>query len=141
MQAIRSGLQLKSAFKMIDKVGHGARRQAGFRVFTTNSAISRRARRMWGLGCGRGAMMHLPGLVLIEQVNQVIQAVNKVGLAVRGPVWRGDGGAGESLPDFQTRPRWARRKGKSSRGLNKVIEQIIQHEQNARQTLLQKKSP
>ncbi len=30
------------------------------------------------------AMVHLPALVLSEQINQVIQAVNKIGLAVRG---------------------------------------------------------
>jgi protein arginine kinase len=29
-------------------------------------------------------MLHLPGLVLAEQINQVITAVNKLGLAVRG---------------------------------------------------------
>ena len=30
------------------------------------------------------AMLHLPGLVLAEQVNPIIQSVNKLGLAVRG---------------------------------------------------------
>ena len=29
-------------------------------------------------------MLHLPALMLSDQVNQVIQAVNKIGLAVRG---------------------------------------------------------
>ena len=29
-------------------------------------------------------MLHLPGLVLAEQINQIIQSVNKLGLAVRG---------------------------------------------------------
>ncbi len=29
-------------------------------------------------------MLHLPGLVLSELINQVIQAVSKIGLAVRG---------------------------------------------------------
>jgi len=28
--------------------------------------------------------VHLPALVLSEQINQIIQAVNKLGLAVRG---------------------------------------------------------
>jgi len=28
--------------------------------------------------------LHLPALVLSEQINQIIQAVNKLGLAVRG---------------------------------------------------------
>ena len=29
-------------------------------------------------------MLHLPGLVLAEQINPIIQSVNKLGLAVRG---------------------------------------------------------
>ena len=37
-----------------------------------------------GTGMRASAMVHLPALVLSEQINQVIQAVNKIGLAVRG---------------------------------------------------------
>ena len=37
-----------------------------------------------GTGMRASAMLHLPGLVLSELINQVIQAVNKIGLAVRG---------------------------------------------------------
>ena len=37
-----------------------------------------------GTGIRVSAMLHLPGLVLAEQINQIIQSVNKLGLAVRG---------------------------------------------------------
>ena len=37
-----------------------------------------------GTGMRASAMLHLPGLVLSELINQVIQAVSKIGLAVRG---------------------------------------------------------
>jgi len=37
-----------------------------------------------GTGIRVSAMLHLPGLVLSEQINPIIQSVNKLGLAVRG---------------------------------------------------------
>ncbi len=37
-----------------------------------------------GTGIRVSAMLHLPGLVLAEQINPIIQSVNKLGLAVRG---------------------------------------------------------
>ena len=37
-----------------------------------------------GTGIRVSAMLHLPGLVLGEQINPIIQSVNKLGLAVRG---------------------------------------------------------
>ena len=37
-----------------------------------------------GTGMRASAMMHLPALVLDDQITQIIKAVNKIGLAVRG---------------------------------------------------------
>ncbi len=34
-------------------------------------------------------MMHLPGLVLTQQINQVIPAINQLGLVVRGTYGEG----------------------------------------------------
>ena len=42
-----------------------------------------------GTGIRVSAMLHLPGLVLSEQINQIISAVNKLGLAVRGLTAKG----------------------------------------------------
>src|ERR1041385_7499579 len=81
MQAIRSGLQLKSAFKMIDKVDTELGDKLDF-AFHNQLGYLTACPTNVGTGMRASAMMHLPGLVLIEQVNQVIQAVNKVGLAV-----------------------------------------------------------
>ena len=37
-----------------------------------------------GTGMRASAMLHLPGLVMSEQINKIINSVNKIGLAVRG---------------------------------------------------------
>ena len=83
-------------------------------------------------------MMHLPGLVLSEQINQVIQAVNKVGLAVRGLYGEGTEALG-NLFQISNQITLGEEEGEIIARLNKVIEQVIHHEENARMGLLQKK--
>ena len=83
-------------------------------------------------------MMHLPALVLSEQVNQVIQAVNKVGLAVRGLYGEGTEAMG-NLFQISNQTTLGEKEEEIITRLNKVIEQIILHENNARATLQQKK--
>jgi protein arginine kinase len=84
------------------------------------------------------AMVHLPALVMSEQINQVIQAVNKIGLAVRGLYGEGTEALG-NLFQVSNQTTLGEKEDDIIARLHKVIEQIIEHEQNARQMLLQKK--
>src|SRR5437773_9802241 len=84
------------------------------------------------------AMMHLPGLVLSEQISKIIQAVNKVGLAVRGLYGEGTEALG-NLFQISNQTTLGEKEDEILMRLNRVIEQILQHEQNARISLLQKK--
>jgi protein arginine kinase len=84
-------------------------------------------------------MLHLPGLVLGEQINPIIQSVNKLGLAVRGLYGEGTEALGNV---FQVSNQMTL--GESEvvivERLEKVLSQIIEHEEDARETLLEKKS-
>src|ERR1700743_1873591 len=91
-----------------------------------------------GTGMRASAMVHLPALVLSEQINQVIQAVNKIGLAVRGLYGEGTEALG-NLFQVSNQTTLGEKEDDIIARLHKVIEQIIEHEQNARQMLLQKK--
>ena len=137
MQAIRSGLQLKNAFKMIDKVDNELGEKLDF-AFSLQLGFLTACPTNVGTGMRASAMMHLPALVLSEQINQVIQAVNKVGLAVRGLYGEGTEALG-NLFQISNQITLGEEEAESISRLNKVIEQIIHHEQNARQNLLQKK--
>ena len=137
MQAIRSGLQLKSAFKMIDKVDSELGDKLDF-AFHTKLGFLTACPTNVGTGMRASAMMHLPGLVLSEQINQVIQAVNKVGLAVRGLYGEGTEALG-NLFQISNQITLGEEEGEIIARLNKVIEKVIHHEENARMGLLQKK--
>lgn len=137
MQSIRSGLNLKSAFKLIDKVDTELADKLDF-AFHSQLGFLTACPTNVGTGMRASAMMHLPALVLSEQINQVIQAVSKVGLAVRGLYGEGTEALG-NLFQISNQVTLGETEAEIIARLNKVIEQIILHEENARQGLAQKK--
>jgi len=137
MQAIRAGLQLKSVFKMIDKVDSALEDRLDY-AFHAHLGYLTACPTNVGTGMRASAMVHLPALVMSEQINQVIQAVNKIGLAVRGLYGEGTEALG-NLFQVSNQTTLGEKEDEIISRLHKVIEQIIEHEQNARQTLLQKK--
>ncbi len=137
MQGIRSGLQLKTVFKMIDKVDSALEERLDF-AFSPQLGYLTACPTNVGTAMRASAMMHLPGLVLSEQINQIIQAVNKVGLAVRGLYGEGT----EALGNFfqiSNQTTLGQKEEDIIADLQKVIERVIENEQNARQMLLQKR--
>ena len=137
MQSIKSGLQLKNAFKLIDKVDTEIEAQLDF-AFSPRLGYLTACPTNVGTGMRASAMVHLPAMVLSDQINQVVQAVNKLGLAVRGLYGEGT----EALGNFfqvSNQTTLGEREGDVIDRLNKVILQIIEHEENARSTLLEKK--
>ena len=92
-----------------------------------------------GTGIRVSAMLHLPGLVLAEQINPIIQSVNKLGLAVRGLYGEGTEALGNV---FQVSNQMTLGESEATivERLDKVLLQIIEHEENARQMLLEKKT-
>lgn len=136
MQAIRSGLQLKNAFKMIDKVDSALESRLDF-AFHARLGYLTACPTNVGTGMRASAMVHLPALVLSEQINQVIQAVNKIGLAVRGLYGEGTEAMG-NLFQVSNQTTLGEKEEEIIGRLNKVIEQILEHETNARQMLIQK---
>jgi protein arginine kinase len=137
IQGIRSGLQLKNVFKMVDKVDNTLGEKLDF-AFHQKYGFLTACPTNVGTGMRASAMMHLPALVLSEQINQVIQAVNKVGLAVRGLYGEGTEALG-NLFQISNQTTLGEKEEDIIARLNKVIEQILHHEVNARASLLQKR--
>ena len=137
MQGIRAGLQLRNVFKMIDKLDSQLEERLDL-AFSPQLGYLTACPTNVGTGMRGSAMVHLPALVLSEQINQVIQAVNKIGLAVRGLYGEGTEALG-NLFQVSNQTTLGEKEEEIIERLNKVILQIIEHEQNARQMLLQKK--
>lgn len=137
MQALRPGLQLKQAWLAIDMADTSLERKLEY-AFSTDVGYLTACPTNLGTGIRVSAMLHLPGLVLAEQINPIIQSVNKLGLAVRGLYGEGTEALGNV---FQVSNQMTLGETETAivERLDKVLSQIIEHEENARGTLLEKK--
>jgi len=138
MQSIRSGLQLKQAFKLLDKIDSALEGDLEF-AYDPRLGYLTACPTNVGTGMRASAMLHLPGLVLSELINQVVQAVSKIGLAVRGLYGEGTEAMG-NLFQISNQTTLGEKEDEIIARLTKVIETIIDKEHDARQVLIQKKS-
>ena len=137
MQALRPGLQLRQAWTAIDRVDSELEKKLDY-AFSPDLGYLTACPTNIGTGIRVSAMPHLPGLVLAEQINPIIQSVNKLGLAVRGLYGEGTEALGNV---FQVSNQMTLGEAESAivERLEKVLAQIIEHEENARASLLEKK--
>src|SRR5271155_5554824 len=137
MQALRPGLQLRQAWLAIDQVDTELERKLDY-AFSPELGYLTACPTNLGTGIRVSAMLHLPGLVLAEQITQIISSVNKLNLAVRGLYGEGTEALGNV---FQVSNQMTLGEVESDivERLNKVLQQIIEHEENARGVLLEKK--
>src|SRR6266571_7433964 len=138
MQALRPGLQLRQAWTTLDQSDSMLEKKLEF-AFSPELGYLTACPTKLGTGIRVSAMLHLPGLVLAEQINPIIQSVNKLGLAVRGLYGEGTEALGNV---FQVSNQMTLGEAETVivERLEKVLAQIIEHEENARGTLVEKKS-
>jgi protein arginine kinase len=138
MQALRPGLQLRQAWTAIDQADSALEKRLDY-AFSPELGYLTACPTNLGTGIRVSAMLHLPGLVLAEQINPIIQSVNKLGLAVRGLYGEGTEALGNV---FQVSNQMTLGESESAivERLEKVLAQIIEHEENARAMLLEKKT-
>jgi len=138
MQAIRAGLQLEEVYEMINRTDSELEETLDF-AFHDELGYLTACPTNVGTGMRASAMMHLPGLVMSEQVNKIINSVNKIGLAVRGLHGEGTEAMG-NLFQVSNQTTLGETEEEIIARLNRVIAQILEHEQNARQILLQQRA-
>ena len=134
MQAITCGLDLEKTFQMIDEIDTALEAQLDF-AFDEELGYLTACPTNVGTGMRASAMVHLPGLVLGEQINQVVNSVNKIGLAVRGLYGEGTEAMG-NLYQVSNQTTLGEKEDQIIGRLQKVIETLIQRETQARENLL-----
>ncbi len=138
MQAILPGLQLKRVFEMMYDVDEKLEEKLDFAFHPTLGYLTACPTNV-GTGMRASVMLHLPGLVISEQINKIINSVNKMGLAVRGLFGEGSDAKG-NLFQISNQTTLGEKEETILQRLSEVIEQILQHEQNARTVFLQQQS-
>src|SRR5271170_2102345 len=137
MQALRPGLQLRQAWNAIDHLDSELEKKLDY-AFNNELGYLTACPTNLGTGIRVSAMLHLPGLVLDEQINPIIQSVNKLGLAVRGLYGEGTEALGNV---FQVSNQMTLGESETAivERMEKVLAQIIEHEENARARLIETK--
>jgi protein arginine kinase len=134
MQAITCGFDLPQTFQLIDRIDTMLESQLDF-AFDEELGYLTACPTNVGTGMRASVMVHLPGLVLSEQINQVVNSVNKIGLAVRGLYGEGTEAMG-NLFQVSNQTTLGEKEDQIIDRLSKVIETLIQRENQARTNLL-----
>ncbi len=133
MQVILPGFQLEKVFCLAAQADNALEEQLSF-AFHKNLGYLTACPTNVGTGMRASAMLHLPGVLLLEQTNKIINAVSKMGLVVRGLHGEGTDAIG-NLFQVSNQTTLGEKETTLIKTLEVVIEQILQHETNARTIL------
>lgn len=133
IQGIRPGLNLRSAYDLVDGVDSALAASLPF-AFDSKLGYLTACPTNLGTGMRASVMLHLPALVLTEQINPVIKAVGKIGLAVRGLYGEGTEALG-NLFQISNQHTLGEAEPEIIAQIEKVIEGVVRSEQNARAKL------
>ena len=133
IQCLMSGLQLKEALQLANVVDDWMEEEIEYAYDEERGYLTSCPTNV-GTGLRASVMMHLPGLVLTQQINQIIPAINQLGLVVRGMYGEGSQALGNI---FQISNQITL--GKSEKDIVEdligVVQQIIAQERAAREAL------
>jgi protein arginine kinase len=87
-----------------------------------------------GTGLRASVMMHLPGLMLTQQINKIIPAIHQLGLVVRGIYGEGSEALG-NIFQISNQITLGKSEDDIGRDLKGVVSQLISQERSAREAL------
>jgi protein arginine kinase len=88
-----------------------------------------------GTGLRASVMLHLPSLVMTKQINRVLQAITKLGMTARGLYGEGTEAEGNFF-QISNQITLGHAEEDIIDNLERIIRQVIGHEENARKTLM-----
>lgn len=135
IQLLRAGFQLKKAWNAIDDFDSALEEHLDF-AFSPNLGYLTACPTNLGTGMRASAMMHLPALVISNQMEKVVRAVNQLGMVVRGLFGEGSDASG-SIFQISNQTTLGESEDEIIKRLTSVLQSIIEHELNAREKLLE----
>ncbi len=135
MQAILPGLQLHQAWKRMDVFDTCLEDRLPF-AFSPSYGYLTACPTNLGTGIRASAMLHLPGLVFTDLINQTIKAAQQLGMAVRGLYGEGTEAQGDIF-QVSNQMTLGETEEEIVERLHKVVEQIIEQEINSREKMVE----
>jgi len=138
IQSLQPGLNLQEAWRAAEQMDDELEGHLTY-AFSPKLGYLTSCPSNLGTGMRASVMLHLPGLVLMEEMEPVINGISKIGLAVRGMWGEGTEAAGNMF-QVSNQITLGRREGDIIAHLEQIVLELVEHENNARTRLLDEKS-
>lgn len=135
IQVLRAGFQLKKAWSAINELDTALEDRLDY-AFSPSLGYLTACPTNLGTGLRASAMMHLPALVIANQMEKVVRAVNQLGMVVRGLFGEGSDASG-SIFQISNQTTLGESEEEIIKRLGSVLTSIVEHELNARQKLIE----
>jgi len=136
IQVIKPGFNFKRAWNAVNALDSALEESLDFAFSPTLGYLTACPSNV-GTGMRASAMMHLPGLVLSNQMDKVVRAVNQLGIAVRGIFGEGSDATG-SIFQISNQTTLGESEEEILKRLSAVLQSVIEQELNIRARLLEK---
>jgi protein arginine kinase len=134
IQCLCPGFQIREAWDLANQIDDVFESQLEY-AFDEHRGYLTSCPTNVGTGIRASVMMHLPALVLTQQMNRILSAINQVGLAVRGLYGEGSEATGNVF-QISNQITLGQSEQEIIDNLYSVARQIIEHERAARQKLV-----
>lgn len=137
LQCMKPGLDLTATWEAITRLDSDLEKHVEY-AFSGRLGYLTACPTNVGTGLRASVMLHLPGLTLMNEINPIMKGMAKIGLAVRGLGGEGTEATG-NMYQISNQMTLGEDEPTIIRNLEQVVQEIIEHERNARARLMEKK--
>jgi len=134
IQVMKSGFDLRDAWRIINSIDSELGNALHY-AYSLDFGYLTACPTNTGTGMRASVMLHLPSLVMTKQIDKVLQAIAKLSLTARGLYGEGTEASGNFF-QISNQVSLGHREDDIIDNIERIIRQIIDHEQSARDVLL-----
>ncbi len=138
IQSLYAGLNLKNAWNLANSIDDQLEKKIKY-AYSPSLGYLTSCPSNVGTGLRASVMLHLPGLVLLEEMDSVINGMSKIGLAVRG-MWGEGTEAVSNMFQISNQITLGKKEEEIISHLEQIVMELKDHELNARKRLINEKS-
>ncbi len=139
LQVMQSGFNLFEAWNIMNRIDDALAKELAF-AFSSEWGYLTACPTNAGTGMRGSVMLHLPALVMTRQINRVLAAIAKLSFNARGLYGEGTQASGNFF-QFSNQVSLGHSEDETIDSINGIIRQIIEQENQARETMFAKNKP
>lgn len=137
IQVLHAGLNLKDAWNEANSIDDELEKSMKY-AYSSSLGYLTSCPSNVGTGLRASVMLHLPGLVLLDEMDSVVNGISKIGLAVRG-MWGEGTEAVSNMFQVSNQITLGKNEEKIIDHLEQIVTELKDHEINARKRLISEK--